>query len=41
VRDLRIKVGHRWSDLLVTVLTAGFVTPVSVTFEGIVAAPPP
>ena len=41
VRDLRIKVGRRWSDLLVTVLTAGLVTPVSVTFEGTVAAPPP
>jgi len=41
VRDLRIKVGRRWSDLLVTVLTAGIVSPVSVSFEGIIAAPPP
>ena len=41
VRDLRIHVGRRLSDLLVTVLTAGIVTPVSVTFEGIVAAPSP
>jgi hypothetical protein len=41
VRDLRIEIGRRWSDLLVTVLTAGIVTPVSVTFQGIVAAPSP
>lgn len=41
VRDLRIDVGRRWSDLLVTVLTAGIVAPVSVTFQGVVAAPSP
>jgi hypothetical protein len=36
VANLRIKVRARWSDLLVTVLTAGLVSPRSVTFEGVV-----
>jgi len=36
VANLRIKVRARWSDLLVTALTAGLVSPRSVTFEGIV-----
>ena len=36
VADLRIKVRSRWSDLLVTALTAGLVVPRSVTFEGVV-----
>jgi hypothetical protein len=36
VADLRIKVRSRWSDLLWTVVTAGLVTPRSVTFEGVV-----
>ena len=39
VRDLRIHVGRRLPDLLLTVLTAGIVSPVSVTFEGVIAAP--
>ncbi len=39
VRDLRITVTRRWSDLLFTVVTAGIVAPVSVRFEGIIAAP--
>ncbi|MGH7605986.1 MAG: hypothetical protein ACREME_01485 [Gemmatimonadales bacterium] len=34
--NLRIRVRSRWSDLLVTVLTAGLIVPRSVTFEGIV-----
>ena len=33
---LRIKVRSRWPDLLVTALTAGLITPRSVTFEGVV-----
>lgn len=41
VRDLRIEVGRRLPDLLITVLTLGFVAPVSVTFHGVVAAPSP
>ncbi len=41
VRDLRIHVGRRLPDLLVTVLTAGIVSPTSVTFEGVIAAPSP
>ena len=34
--NLRIKVRSRWSDLLVTAITAGAITPRSVTFEGVV-----
>lgn len=40
VRDLKIHVARRLPDLLITVLTAGIVSPVSVTFEGIIAASP-
>jgi hypothetical protein len=36
VADLKIRVRSRWSDLLVTALTAGLVVPRSVTFEGVV-----
>ena len=36
VANLRIKVRSRFSDLLVTVLTAGLISPRSVTFEGVV-----
>lgn len=36
VANLRIKTRARWSDLLVTVLTAGLISPRSVTFEGVV-----
>jgi len=36
VADLKIKVRSRWSDLLITALTAGLVVPRSVTFEGVV-----
>jgi hypothetical protein len=36
VANLRIKVRARWSDLLWTALTAGLVSPRSVTFEGVV-----
>ena len=36
IANLRIKVRARWSDLLVTALTAGLVSPRSVTFEGVV-----
>lgn len=40
VADLRIKVRARWSDLLVTVLTAGVFSPRSVTLEGVVVGQP-
>jgi hypothetical protein len=33
---LRIKARSRWSDVLITALTAGLIVPRSVTFEGIV-----
>ncbi|HYU28604.1 MAG TPA: hypothetical protein VEK83_06220 [Gemmatimonadales bacterium] len=36
IANLRIKVRSRWSDLLVTALTAGVISPRSVTFEGVV-----
>ena len=36
IANLRIRVRSRWSDLLVTALTLGFVVPRSVTFEGVV-----
>jgi hypothetical protein len=41
VRDLRIHVSRRLPDLFITVLTGGVVSPVSVTFEGIIGAPSP
>jgi hypothetical protein len=36
IANLKIKVRARWSDLLVTALTAGLISPRSVTFEGVV-----
>lgn len=36
VADVKIKVRSRWSDLLLTVLTAGLLVTRSVTFEGVV-----
>jgi hypothetical protein len=41
IANLRIKTRARWSDLLVTVLTAGLISPRSVTFEGVVVNAPP
>lgn len=41
VQDLRIHVSRRWSDLLVTVMTLGFVSPVAVNFQGVVAPASP
>lgn len=36
VANVRITTRSRWSDVLITVLTAGLVVPRSVTFEGVV-----
>jgi protein-S-isoprenylcysteine O-methyltransferase Ste14 len=36
ITNLRIRVRSRWTDLLVTALTFGFIVPRSVTFEGVV-----
>jgi len=36
IANLKIKVRARWSDLLVTALTLGLISPRSVTFEGVV-----
>ena len=36
VANLEIHVRSRWSDILITVLTAGLVVPRTVTYEGVV-----
>ena len=36
IADLKIKVRSRWSDVLITALTAGLIVPRAVTFEGVV-----
>ena len=38
IANLRIRIRSRWSDLLVTVLSAGLISPRSVTLEGVVVA---
>jgi len=38
VRHLEIKIRSRWTDILVSVLTAGLVVPRSVTFHGYVVS---
>ena len=39
IANMRIRVRSRWSDLLITALTAGLIVPRSVTFEGVVVSP--
>ena len=39
IADLRIKSRSRWTDVLLTLLTAGLVVPRTVTFEGKVVQP--
>lgn len=36
VADVRIKVRSRWSDVLITGLTLGLLTPRAVTYEGVI-----
>jgi hypothetical protein len=36
ITNLRIKVRSRWTDVLVTALTAGLIVPRAVTYEGVV-----
>ncbi len=36
VANVKIRIRSRWSDLLLTVLTAGLIVPRTVTFEGVV-----
>lgn len=36
IADLKIKLRSRWTDILVTVLTAGLIVPRAVTYEGVV-----
>jgi hypothetical protein len=36
IADLKIKMRSRWSDILITVLTAGLIVPRAVTYEGVV-----
>ena len=40
IANMRIRIRSRWSDLLVTVLSAGLISPRSVTFEGVVVSAP-
>jgi hypothetical protein len=39
ITNLKIKVRSRWSDVLITALTAGLIVPRVVTFEGVVTDP--
>jgi len=39
--QVRIKSRMRWSDLLLTVISAGFLSPRSVTFEGVIVGGTP
>jgi hypothetical protein len=39
VADLRVRVRSRFSDVLITILTAGLIVPRSVTYEGVVVTP--
>ena len=41
VQNLSIRVSRRWSDILITVLTAGLVDPVSVRFQGVITGGTP
>lgn len=36
IADVKIRVRSRWSDVLITALTAGLIVPRSVTYEGVV-----
>ena len=36
IANLKIKVRSRWTDVLVTALTAGLIVPRAVTYEGVV-----
>lgn len=36
ISNLRIRVRSRWTDVLVTALTAGLIVPRAVTYEGVV-----
>lgn len=40
IAGLKIKARSRWSDILITALTAGLIVPRSVTFEGVVTGSP-
>ncbi len=41
VQGLRIGVSHGWSDILITVLTAGIVDPETVRFQGVITGGTP
>jgi hypothetical protein len=40
IEDLKITVGSRWYDVLVSVITLGIVTPRTVTLEGVIVGDP-
>jgi hypothetical protein len=37
--DVRVRIRSSWSDVLITILTAGLVVPRSVSIEGVAASP--
>jgi len=39
IENLRIRVGRRWSDVVATVLSAGLISPTTVTVEGVIVGP--
>jgi len=41
IQDLRVHVSRRWSDVLITCLTLGVISPESVEFRGVIVAGPP
>jgi hypothetical protein len=41
IANLQVRVRSRWSDLLITAITAGIIVPRSVTFEGVVVPTAP
>jgi hypothetical protein len=41
IQNLSIRVRHRWSDILITLVTAGVFVPASVTFDGVVTRAAP
>lgn len=41
IAELRIRTRSRWSDVLLTVLTAGLIVPRTVTYQGVVVDRPP
>jgi hypothetical protein len=41
VANLSIRARKRWSDIVATVITLGFISPTSVTYQGVIVRPAP